>query len=74
MTYFRVRCKDYFETLRPSKSDVPQGSVIGPIIYVIYTADLPAYNDTIISTFADVILAVNDDLTIAATQLQNALN
>ena len=32
---------------------VPKESVLGPILYLIYTADLPTRSEVVIATFAD---------------------
>lgn len=32
---------------------MPQGSILGPIFYVLYTADLPTTTKTEVATFAD---------------------
>jgi len=45
------------------KADIPQGSVLGSTLYLLYTADISTDNNTIIATYADgdmAIMAIND--------------
>jgi hypothetical protein len=54
-------------------SGVPQGNVIVPVLYLLYTSDIPTTVDTIIGTFADdiVILSRHEHPEIASEHLKH---
>jgi len=50
---FYVQQKNDTSTLFLINAGVPQGSVLGPILYTLYTADMPVTNNCTVATYAD---------------------
>ena len=76
--HFYVKYKDECSNIIKMEAGVPQGSVLGPILYLLYTADIPipTRNTDMIATFADdtILLSSNKDLTMAISNLQQLLD
>jgi len=73
--YFQVRYNGTYSDCHEVKSGVSQGSVLAPLLYLLFTADLPTTNYTTIATFADDtgLLAVHRDSAVASQRLQSHL-
>ena len=50
---FRVKQKQAYSSLKRIDAGVPQGSILGPLLYLLFTADLPIPETCMIATFAD---------------------
>lgn len=74
---FFVKYESAATSLYNIRSGVPQGSVLGPILYLIFTADIPTptSESVVLSTFADdtAILSTNKNPQTASRELQDYL-
>lgn len=74
---FQVKINSDTTDLFPIEAGVPQGSVLGPVLYLFYTYDLPTdTNNIMISTFADdtAIIASHSNPDTASRILQDHLD
>lgn len=73
---FQVKFDDAISKLQNIQSGVPQGSVLGPVLYLMYTADLPITPSLTIATFADdtALLASHNEPEQASKNLQSGVD
>jgi hypothetical protein len=74
--YLQIRYNTTCSNCHVVRSGVPQDSILGPLLYLLFTADQPTTESTTIATFADDTgpLAVHPDPAIASQHLQRHLS
>lgn len=73
---FSVRIDSTFSSTRPIRAGVPQGAILSPLLYNIYTSDMPFSQNCNTAVYADdtLLYSTHSDINIAAAQLQDSLN
>jgi hypothetical protein len=73
---FRAKMNNVLSTEHPIEAGVPQGSVLSPHLYAVYTADIPKVRNTTLAIYADdtAIIARSKQPRMVTAHLQNAIN
>lgn len=73
---FYVRVNEETSDINFVGAGIPQGSVLGPVLYTIYTSDLPVSDEVTTATYADdtALLVSNESPVNASNILQNHLD
>lgn len=72
---FQIKCRNSTSTIHPITAGIPQGSVLGPLLYIIFTYDIPKQAGVTVNTYADdtAILATDSNPISASNILQRYL-
>lgn len=72
---FRVRINGIYSSERTVSSGIPQGSILSPLLFIVFCHDMPTSDNCMLATYADdtLLITKNHDLNIAITELQKSL-
>ena len=51
--YFYVKINNEVSNIHQIEAGIPQGSVLGPVLYTLFTYDMPTRDDITVATYAD---------------------
>jgi hypothetical protein len=73
---FRAKINDTLSEPHPIEAGVPQGSVLSPLLYAAFTADIPKTRNTTLAMYADdtAIMTRSKQPRLATVHLQEAAN
>lgn len=77
---FSVKLDDTFSSIKPVRASVPQGSVLGPILFNLYVSDIaqniPDSRECFLGMFADdqLIAVAHNNINVAQSKLQTLVN
>lgn len=73
---FNVKIDNEFSTKRPILAGVPQGAILSPLLFNIFTADIPIPDNCNLAIYADdtLIYSSDPDINTARSNVQQALD
>jgi hypothetical protein len=73
---FRVKHENSYSELKLIKAGVPQGSVLGPVLYLLYINDVPTALNSTMATFAEdtTVMAVGETVANSTRKVQSAMS
>lgn len=74
--HFYVKVNNEISTYCKIEAGIPQGSVLGPMLYTIYTSDMPCMDNVTVATYADdtAFLATSSTTIEASSLIQDQIN